>query len=279
MRRFLALLPLVLLASTGMAQVHADAADREAAVANVLIPVAGDVPGAFGTQFQTDVTVANRTGSTVRVAFFWLPQGRSGSITVPVHTMELAPTSTTFFPRFVSDTLEQTGLGAFIARAVNDDGSTNQNGRIDVYARIWTPTPTGVGTYSQGVYGTTLTGPGTDDLQPIPAWVYGLRQDAGFRTNYGIVNLSAEPRTFTVTATGETGARFTRDITIPGASMIHEPLPPTQSFGPLTLEMVIHYVIPPAVSLPWAGFASSVDNFTGDAWYSKAQAAYRNNQP
>jgi len=190
-----------------------------------------------------------------------------------------APSATTFFPRFVTKTLGQTGLGAIVARAIHGDGSTNQNGRIDMFARTWTPTRSGLGTYSQGVYGTTLTGPGTDDLQPIPAWVYGLRQDANFRTNYGIVNLAAESRTFTVTATGEDSAHFARDITLPGASMIHESLPQGQRFGAVTLEMVIHYVFPPLVSMQWAGFASSVDNITGDAWYSKAQASYRNNQP
>ncbi|HEX7154218.1 MAG TPA: hypothetical protein VF618_22210 [Thermoanaerobaculia bacterium] len=278
MWRLLALC-LVLFAPCGFAQVRPDAADREAAVPNVLIPIAGEVAGAFGTRFQTDVTMANRTAVAARVAIFWLPQGRSGSITVPLRTLTLPPHSTTQFPRFVSETLGQTGLGAFIARAVNDDGTTNFSGRIDVYARIWSPAHTGQGTYSQGVYGTTLLGPGTDDLQPIHAFVYGLRQDANFRTNYGLVNLMSEPRGFTITVTGENGSSYARDIMVPGASMIHEPLPPEQHFGALTIEMMIHYVAPPQVSLPWAGFASSVDNFTGDAWYSKAQAAYRNNQP
>lgn len=148
-----------------------------------------------------------------------------------------------------------------------------------MYARIWSPARTGSGTFSQGIYGATLTGPGTDDLQPITAWIYGLRQDANFRTNYGIVNLADAPRSFTIVATGETGARFERHVTLPAASMLHDSLPFAQNFGPLTFEMVIDYVIPPQVSLPWTGFASSVDNQTGDAWYSKAQAAYRNNQP
>ncbi|HEY0140307.1 MAG TPA: hypothetical protein VGF48_05380 [Thermoanaerobaculia bacterium] len=272
-------LSLVLFAPCGLAQVRSDAADREAAVANVLIPIAGDVPGEFGARFQTDVTIANRTGVTTRIAIFWLPQGRSGSITVPVRTLTLPPSSTTLYPRFVSDRLGQTGLGAFIARAVHDDGSTNHDGRIDLFARIWTPARAGVGTYSQGIYGTTLTGPGTDDLQPIPAWIYGLRQDASFRTNYGIVNLAAEPRNFSIEVTGDGGSRYTREVVVPGASMIHEALPRDQHFGAVTIRIVIGYVIPPQVSLSWAGFGSSVDNFTGDAWYSKAQAAYRNNQP
>ena len=279
MRRLPILLFTLLLASTAAAQIHSQAADREAAVANVLIPIAGDVPGAFGTLFQTDVTIANRTGAVARAGIFWLPQDRSGSLTVPVRVLTLQPNTTLFFPRFVTDTLGLTGLGAFVVRALNEDGSTNQSGHLDVFARIWTPARSGGGTYSQGIYGSTLGGPGTDDLQPIPAWVYGLRQDANFRTNYGIVNLADAPRTFTITATGETGARFERTVTLPAASMLHEALPQDRNFGALTIEMVVHYVIPPAVSLPWTGFGSSIDNRSGDPWYSKAQASYRNNQP
>ena len=277
-RLMLAVLFLVLFPMAVSAQ-RSDAADREAAVPGVLIPVAGDVPGAYATQFQTDVTIANRTPAPVRVGIFWLPQNRSGSLTEPVQTLTMSAETTRFFPRFVTDTLGETGLGAIVVRALNDDGTTNVDARIDAYARIWTPARTGGGTYSQGVYGATLAGPGTDDLQPIPAWIYGLRQDAGFRTNYGIVNLADGPRTFDIVAVGANGARFERTVTLPAHSMIHESLPQAQHFGQLTLEMVIHYVVPFSASLAWTGFGSTVDNVTGDAWYSKAQAEYRNNQP
>ena len=276
-RAFLALTLVLSAAASG--QIRSEAADREAAIASVLIPVAGDVPGAYGTQFQTDVTIANRTPAQVTVGVFWLPQNRSGSLTVPVRLLTLAPNVTQFYPRFVTATLGQTGLGAFVVRALNADGSTNLNGRLDVFARIWTPSHLGPGTYSQGVYGSTLAGPGTDDLQPIPAWIYGLQQDANFRTNYGIVNLADGPRTFMIEVVGQNGARFERTVTLPAASLLYDALPPAQRFGPLTIEMVIDYVVPFSASLAWTAFGSTVDNRTGDGWYSKAQAAYRNNQP
>ena len=125
-----------------------------------------------------------------------------------------------------------------------------------------------------------MPGPGTDDLQPIPAWVYGLRQDGAFRTNYGLVNLTDRARTFTIDVSGDNGRRFQRTVTLAAASMIHEALPRDEDYGQLTIEMVIHQAVPPEINtLSWAGFGSTVDNRTGDAWYSKAQAAYRNNQP
>jgi hypothetical protein len=270
---------LLLVSTTILGQPRSDVADREASVAAVLLPIAGEVPGAFGTQFQTDVTIANRTQAEVRVGVFWLPQNRSGSMTVPVQTLTFAPNTTRFFPRFVSDTLGETGLGAVVVRALNDDGSTNSSAHLDAYARIWTPARIGGGTYSQGIYGSTLAGPGTDDLQPISAWIYGLRQDASFRSNYGIVNLADGARTFDIVAVGENGARYERTVTLPACSMLHESLPQGKLFGQVTYEMVVHYVVPFNLSLAWTGFGSSVDNVTGDAWYSKAQAAYRNNQP
>jgi hypothetical protein len=169
-----------------------------------------------------------------------------------------------------------------VFRAMNADGSININGRIDAYARIWTPAPSGqTGTYSQGVYASTLGGPGTDDLQPISASIYGLVQDGiDFRTNYGIVNLANGPRTFDIVVIGETGARFERTVTLPAASMIHEALPLGQRFGQLTIDVAVQFISAPGIiTYPWTAFGSSVDNRSGDAWYSKAQAHYRNNQP
>ncbi|HKR66535.1 MAG TPA: hypothetical protein VJZ00_22600 [Thermoanaerobaculia bacterium] len=275
MRRSLAVLALALATTVSAQQIRTDGAEREGATFNVLIPIAGDVAGANGTHFQTDVTLANRSPFPAHVGVFWLPQGRSGSVTTPIAELDLAANTTRFFPAFVTDVLHQTGLGAFFVRALKPDGTTNFDALIDVYARIWTPSPNGApGTFSQGIYGASLRGPGVDDFQPVDGWIYGLRQNADFRTNYGIVNLENAPRTFDIIADGDNGAHFTRTVTLPAASMIHDPLPQGQNFGQVTIRISIHQEIPPTFDLRWCGFGSTVDNRTGDAWYSKVQGTY-----
>jgi hypothetical protein len=266
MFRLTPFLALVLLAPFAFA-----AADREAARSEIMIPVAGTVDGANGTRFQTDVTLADRADGA-RVDVYWLPQGRTGSAT-PVLRLQLQPNSDQFFPDFVRTSLGQTGLGTIIFRAVKEDGSADPFARIDAYARIWTRMPNGSGTMSQGVPATTLHSPKVDDFQPIRGNLYGLRQDALFRTNIGIINLSQRELTFTVHILFAGGSR-TVSYTLPPRSMIQSPLP-AGNFGPVSVQIAPEQVTPPRLDLgPWTGYGSSIDNLTGDAWYSKIQTSY-----
>lgn len=241
-----------------------------------MIPIAGHVAGANGTEFQTDLTISN-TNVDALVEVYWLPQNRSGSMTTPVAILPVPAASVVTYEDFVVRTIHQTGLGTIILRGLDNARQRSEFVRIDAYARIWTPAQCGSGTMSQGVQASTLYGPKVDDFSPITGLVYGLRQDADFRTNIGIINMSSERTvTFRVDIRG-TKQQQQMQLVVPPASMVHEALPPGD-FGAVTLGIHVLGQNPPPPDAfsgpPWTAFGSSVDNHSGDAWYSKAQAAY-----
>jgi hypothetical protein len=270
--RLVSLLLLAALASSSFA-----AADREASRATIMIPVAGTVTGSNNTRFQTDLTIATQghASTPVHIDVFWLPQDAPGSATAVVR-LTLQPRAIEHYEDFVTRTLQKSGLGSIILRAVKEDGTPDIAARIDAFARVWTPSPGAIGTMSQAVYASTLYSPAIDDFQPIAGVIYGLRQDADFRSNFGIVNMSAKRLRFSVRFIGST----TRSemYTVEPNSMIQRAVP-AGAFGPLTVTVTPEQEIPATLNLgAWTAYGSSIDNRTGDAWYSKAQAAYPHNE-
>ena len=263
------------------------AADREASRASVMIPVAGTVAGANGTRFQTDLTITNQTAGPggILIDVYWLPRDLPGTGT-PVKRLALPHHAVQFHEDFVTQTLNLAGLGAIVLRAVHEDGTPNLAGRIDAFARVWTPVPGRTGTVSQSVHASTLSFPQLDDLQAIPGLIYGLRQDAGFRSNYGLVNMGTKQLEFTVSfIAGSDASSLDRTIServvVEPQSMTHRAVPASAT-GPLTISIRAHQernISNPGGSVqPWAAYGSSVDNVTGDGWYSKAQASYPHNE-
>lgn len=201
------------------------AADREASRAAVMIPGAGTISGANGTRFQTDLTITNQTPSrrTVLVDVYWLPRDVRGS-GAPVMRLTLPSPAIHFYEDFVTRTLNLQGLGSIILQAVTEDGSPDLAARIDAFARVWTPVPGGAGTTSQAVHASTLYKIPSDDLQPVSAMIYGLRQGEGYRSHYGIVNMSAERQSYAVTFMGN-GELRTESVTVEANSMTHRAVP------------------------------------------------------
>ena len=256
------------------------AADREAARGVVMIPVAGSVAGANGTQFQTDLTVSNRSGTAAVVEVYWLPQNVSGS-DAPTVQLTLQAFETRLYQDFVRDTLGKSGLGAIILRGTRNDGTAgNDEVVIDAFARVWTPAPDGPGTFSTGVPASTLYGPKVDDFEPIAGHIYGLRQDRDFRSNFGIVNMGNRALTFAVYMnTSDSPVTVPIVVSVQPKSMVQRSVP----FGiyrGLTITIIPQQVTPPVLDLgPWTAYGTSVDNVTGDAWFSKAQAARLHQDP
>jgi hypothetical protein len=281
MPRFPVLRALLLLATSPLFA----AADREASRAAVMIPVAGTVAGANGTRFQTDLTITNQTSGAggVLVDVYWLPRDVPGSGT-PVKRLALAPWRVEFYEDFVTRTLNLSGLGAIAYRPGRWIAEPCR-----AHRRIRAPVDAGTGTGGNGLSGRQClyaVFPPTDDFQPIPGRVYGLRQDANFRSNYGLVNMSSKPLTFIVSFfTGSSGTvnEQTRSelVTVSAQSMTQRAVP-EQMQGQLMISMVADQerslVNPTAPLQAWAAYGSSVDNITGDGWYSKGQASYPHNE-
>ena len=230
-----------------------------------LIAAMGSLAGAGGTFFRSDLTLVNFRTAPQDVLIYWLPRGETGSITVPVGRLTIPASAFVFYEDFVARTLQRTGLGALRVRSVETGTEVGDlNARVDGFSRIWTTIPgsTTGGTVSQpfpSVYDLDL-GPTTE-----PGFILGMRHDAAYRSNVGIVNFQSTQRTFTINVSG-TVASTSFTVTVPAQSM-NQFAVPTGTYGHVLVS-----IVPAEVGL-WSAYGSTVDNITGDGWTSKAQYA------
>jgi hypothetical protein len=89
--------------------------------------------------------------------------------------------------------------------------------------------------------------------------IIGVRQDANFRSSVGVANCGSDGRSFRIEASSPSGS-FTKSLFVPGGSVSQWSLP-TSSLGYMTV-----FVYSDGGKEPWAAFASSVDNRSGDSW-------------
>jgi hypothetical protein len=228
----------------------------------LVIPAAGNAPGSNATYFRSDVTIANLNDVAQNVVVLWLPNGDPGAIRNFKITIPPGPAFT--YVDFVGQTLGLTGVGSLMILPVDATGNLDVNGALDAYSRIWSPAPnSGQGTFSQPF-------PAVDifHLQDSrDAMMLGLRQDAGFRTNYGIVNLSDFALPYDVSVYNNAGALVSSfRVIVRSSEMILRALP-AGDFGNISIRVNVGSGLPPGEML-WTTFASSTDNFTGDGWVS-----------
>lgn len=241
---------------TGSGGVRANIIAVDWADASFLIPAAGNAPGANNTHFRSDLTIINYRDAQQRVAIGWMQAGTNNCST-PTQVMTLN-TGWRFFEDFVGTTLGKTGLGALIFIGVDADGNADEFAELDGFSRIWTRQVNSTGTSSQQFPPVAL-----DDLfSTLDAYAVGLRQDAGFRTNAGVVNLDSVPHTWDVEVWGAgMTSPQTFAITAQPCALAQTNIP-AGSFGPLLLAFAQRS---PAGDY-WSAYGSSTDNVTGDGW-------------
>lgn len=225
-----------------------------------IIPAAGSVPGANGTFFKSDLALGNFSNVTQNIGVGWLVTGQNNAnaplsyFTVPANTIAQ-------LNDFVGQTLKKSGLGALLVIAYDSAGtSPDDNAIIDGFSRIWTPQPGSAGTVSQSFPSVSII----DSTDNDPAFAIGLRQDANFRTNVGVVNLDTAAHTWTVTSLANNA---TTTMTVQPFSLGQTGVP--ASFASSTGALAVQFV-PDATGILWSAYASSVDNITGDGWVSRA---------
>src|SRR5688572_17406382 len=163
----------------------------------LVIPAAGNVVGANGTHFRSDIAITNLRGVAQQVSLQWLPQGTSGAA-LPRRTVTIAASDTLTSEDFTVEVMQQTGLRAILIRAVDPAGEVDGNGRLYATSRIWTPQPASNGTTSQSL-----------PALPLPSIVHertlftGHRMDERYRVNFGVANLDTTiTQNFVITVSG-----------------------------------------------------------------------------
>jgi hypothetical protein len=243
-------------------RIRSNAVSVENASPIITFLAAGSIPGQNGTFFKSDVMLMN-FGPEQRALILWLERGVDGSsspvyeITLPAGDTGTFTDTNLFFPDFVTNELEEEGLGSVVIIAIDANDEIDSSARLTGMSRIWTNQPNATGTVSQPF-------PSVDPLYfGTEAYIVGLRHDESYRTNVGIMNLDLEPHTFTLTIVGER-KRETMQVTVKAASMEQVPFPA----GDYGNAHVYVKTDSGEVNYTWGTYGTSTDNITGDGWVS-----------
>lgn len=245
----------------------------------MLIPAAGNVPGANGTYFRSDVTLTNFRDTDQRVQLQWLPQTPSTTTPMPAPVFITIPAYSGLASEdFATNYLQQTGLGAILITGVTPTDAPDGGALLFATARIWSPQPGSTGTVSQ-----TFPVVPVGAISPAPqVIILGQRIDARYRTNVGIVNLeTGYSRTFDIVQSTDylTFAVVQTTLTVPPMSMLQVRLHDMpSSVLQVTVTPRVIPAPPPGPPVPpppppsnmWVAYASSIDNVTGDSWSTLA---------
>lgn len=231
--------------------------------AQVLIPVAGNVPGENGTHFRSDIAVVNLRDVTQRVQFQWIPQ--VGSPERMPYEVDIQARTAIRVENFVGDVLGISGLGSIVVTGMASPTTGDPNAILYVTSRIWTNQPGTIGTTSQSL----STIPTSSINTPVGA-IFGLRRDNRYRVNVGVVNLDAtRTQTFQITDGGNPPSTV-HVVTLPPLTMHQIGFPRVND--DLTQVIVTNTTADATRSNLWTAYGASVDNVTGDSWSELAIA-------
>jgi hypothetical protein len=220
-----------------------------------IIPVAGSAAGANGTFFKSDVTLVNHDLMPRALVIAYFARGvNNGSAMTFIYN--IAADSVVTEEDFVGRLLGKSGIGALLITALDSNGDIDNFASIDGFSRIWTKQPGSTGTVSQEFTAIDVN----DNL--VTSYGYGLRQDEGYRTNIGAVNIFDTPNTFFVEVHGTRGSNT---LTIPVQAYSMDQV----SAGPGIYGNFWIKVDSAGDNFNWwSAYGSSVDNTTGDGWVS-----------
>ena len=225
-----------------------------------VLPVVANTPGAEGTFWRSDVSVLNINDWDVSIILILQPEIRNGE-----QTFEPVVTDPINIPAGQQLTMPNVVQTEF--------GLINKKGALSVLPLDGSPLSIGSRTYTFGSDGGSF---GQDIYSAIAAgtaWAPGVRQDSFFRTNVGVF-LPLDPlpgNTVVLTVTV-----FDADGTVAGSGSFNFTTAGVlqknvRVFG--VENMVDGYVVLSCSdpSVAWYGYASQVDQTTGDAVYRAAR--------
>jgi hypothetical protein len=222
----------------------------------LLFPVLGKIP-----YWDSDLMLINYRTTPQRVALLFLERGvNSGSRAPRYYT--LPAQFFVYWHDFFGTGLGMNGMGAIIVAGVDSLGNLDSNASLDGSARLYQTNASG-GTLAQMFPSV----PPKDVPAGARASALGLRSDANFRTNAGVVNADSITHTFSVSIV-KVGGVSSFNITAPPYSMMQVPLPNQGAYGDLVLQFTSDS------GTWWSAYGTSVDNISGDSWAAHAALAY-----
>ncbi len=233
-----------------------------------VIPVSANAPGAFGTRWQTQLSVFNpQTDRDLKVTVVFLPTGGLQGDTV---TFTVPRNAVAYSDNVLDDLQFKYASGALL---VYTDDRDNPN--TDVLSRSFLVTSNTFNNAPSGTYGQTIPGvwTGLQDFATdgISGAVHGIRNisSQGWRTNVGAVNLGRCNATLLVSVYDVDGHTI-----LSKASFPLPPLGHVQSALPVTVDRgsVEFFVSDPCASnadnsAVVFAYTSTIDQLSGDPSY------------
>jgi len=225
-----------------------------------VLPVVANTPGVNGTFWRSDVNVLNINDWDVSIVLVLQPEIRDGQ-----QTFEPIVTDPITIPAGQQLTMPNVVQTEF--------GMVNKKGALSILPLDGSPLAIASRTYTFGTDGGSFGQDIYSALAASTAWAPGVRQDSFFRTNVGIF-LPLDPIpgngiVFTVTV-------FDADCTVAGSGTFNFTTAGVlqKNVGAFGVDnMVDGYVVLSCSdpSVAWYGYASQVDQTTGDAVYRAAR--------
>jgi len=230
-----------------------------------VIPVAGNVAGAFGTRWMTSFSVFNpQLDYSLKISVVYVPtgggQGTEALFTVPANSIA-------FSDNILDDLFDVTGSGSLLVATFPED---NPNVPNDVISRSFLVTSSTYNNSRNGTFGQTIPGiwTGLQDFatDEISAVAHGIRNidSQGWRTNIGAVNLGRRNATMRVSVYDGDGKRLLNRVPfeIPPMGHIQDRLPVQVNRG--SIEFFVDDPSQTAVVFP---YTSTIDQLSGDPTY------------
>jgi hypothetical protein len=230
-----------------------------------VIPVSGNVPGAFGTTWKTQLSIFNpQTQYPLSVDVVFVPtnggKGLEALLKVPANAVW-------FTDNALKDIFGISGSGALLVATFPED---NPSVPDDVLSRAFLVTSNTFNDSSSGTYGQTIPGVWAGlqdyDTDGISAVAHGIRNIAkqGWRTNIGAVNLGRQSVTMLVTVYDYNGKTILNKapFVIPPVGHLQDPLPVEVDRG--SIEFFVKDSSQTAVVFP---YVSTIDQLSGDPMY------------
>lgn len=234
-----------------------------------VIPVSGNVPGAFGTRWMTQFSIMNpHLDYGLKVSITYLPTG--GGLGIE-ELVTLPPNAVAYSDNILGDLFERSGSGALLVATFAEDNPGVEN---SVLARSFLVTTNTYNNASSGTYGQTIPGVWAGlldfDYDGISSIAHGIRNLAseGWRTNVGAVNLGRCTATINVSLYDVDGHRISdRQFLVPPLGHIQDRLPDEVDMGSVEFSVDDPCATDEdryAVVFP---YTSTIDALSGDPSY------------
>lgn len=232
-----------------------------------VVPVVGNLPGAFGTRWMSQISIFNpQLDTSLKVSVVYLPTGGGkGSevlVTVPPNGVALADNVLDEWFNIAN------GSGALLVATFPEDGNPS-----DLVSRSFLVTTNTFNNSSAGTYGQTI--PGTwaglqDYADPVNGGIsavsHGIRHISryGWRTNFGAVNLGNTDATLRINIYDNNGNTIAKNVKYTVKAQGHGQwvLPNEVDRG--AVEFFVDDPTHNAVVFP---YTSTIDQYSGDPTY------------